>query len=172
MTKDFFKKKENLMYIIILAVFCMLFLKEVFTPLENNKKEVKEESKVEDLVKKREEEKKDLLEQKLARIISNIQGVEEAEVLVTYAGSEKIIPVYETKEEVKEKEKITEKNIAYEEDINGSKKVIVESNVAKEAQGVIVCIKGNVDPNLKTEIKNAVAMVTNIPSHKVRIFNK
>ena len=172
MTKDFFKKKENIIYLIILAVSCMLFLKQIFTPVEENKEEVKENVKEEALLKKKEEERKDLLEQKLAKIISNIQGVEEAEVLVTYTGSEKIIPVYETKEEVKEKEKVTEKNIAYEEDINGSKKVIVESNVAKEAQGVIVCIKGNIDNNLKNEIKNAVAMVTNIPSHQVKIFNK
>lgn len=172
MTKDFFKKKENLIYIIILAVFCMVFLKETFKPSEKNKEENNVEVKEEALIKKREEERKDLLEQKLSRIISNIQGIEEAEVLVTYEGSEKIIPVYETKEEIKEKEKITEKNIAYEEDINGSKKVIVESNTAKKAQGVIVCIKGNIDINLKNEIKNAVAMVTDIPSHKVKIFNK
>lgn len=173
MMKDFFNKKENIIYVIILALLLLISSKQIFKE-ETTKKDIPKEETA--LLENKEEERKDLLEQKLASIISSIQGIEEAEVLVTYKGSEKIVPVYETKEENKEeentKQKTTEKNIAYEEDENGRKKIIVNQSMEKEVEGVIVCVKGNVEEGLKNEIIKAVATVTNIATNKVKIFNK
>ncbi len=176
MMKEFLKKKENVIYIIILAVVLLISVGQIFSDdsiKKESEKNIKQETA---FLEEKEEQRKDLLEQKLAKIISNIQGIEEADVLVTYKGSEKIVPAYETKEENKIEENVTqnvkEKNIAYEEDEKGRKKVIVESSLEKEVEGVIVCAKGNIDAGLKSEIIKAVATVTNVATNKVKIFNK
>lgn len=113
------------------------------------------------------------LEEKLANIISKIDGIESVDVMVTYSNTEKIIPVYDTKEDVNTTtdgtKKTTEKTVAYESE-GSSKFAIVESKTAAIATGAIVVAKGNVTESVKNEIKAAVSMVTDVPLHKVQLF--
>ena len=117
------------------------------------------------------------LESKLANIISKIEGVENADVMISYSRAEKIIPVYDVKENVdsvkenvKESTKTTtEKTVAYESK-NGSKVAIVESKETATALGAIVVVNGNITKNTESDIKQAVSYTANIPIHKIQIF--
>ena len=117
------------------------------------------------------------LESKLANIISKIEGVDNADVMISYSRAEKIVPVYDikenidsVKENVKESTKtITEKTVAYESK-DGSKVAIVESKETATALGAIVVVSGNITKNTESDIKQAVSYTVNIPIHKIQIF--
>ncbi|MBR6689330.1 MAG: hypothetical protein IKL68_04875 [Clostridia bacterium] len=117
------------------------------------------------------------LENKLATIISKINGVKAADVMISYSTTEKVIPVYDikenidsTKENIKESTKTTtEKTVAYESK-DGSKVAIVESKETATATGAIVVVSGFITNVTKNDIRNAVSYATNIPIHKIQIF--
>lgn len=166
--KDMFskdKKTSNLILIVILLVIVLVFMNYIFNSDTENTKAVDVLSKSVNTV--------DTIETKLANIISKIEGVESASVLVSYSSTEKIIPVYDTKENtdsVKEDNKIStkttiEKNVAYE----GSS-ALLESKQNATATGAIVVVKGSLEANTITEIKEAVSYTTGVPLHKIQIF--
>ena len=117
------------------------------------------------------------LEKKLSNIISKIDGVESADVMISYSTTERIIPVYDVKEDtntvkenVKESTKITtEKTVAYESK-DGSKIAIVESKETAAAVGAIVVVSGNVTEGISEDIKEAISFATSVPIHKIQIF--
>ena len=117
------------------------------------------------------------IEEKLANIIKAIDGVREAEVLVTYSTSEKVLPVYDLKEDIdvekyneKETSKTTtEKNVAYETK-NGEKVAIIESKETALAAGAVVVVSGKIDTNTRNYIKDAVSVATGVPLHKIQVF--
>ena len=117
------------------------------------------------------------LEKKLSNIISKIDGVESADVMISYSTTERIIPVYDVKEDtntvkenVKESTKITtEKTVAYESK-DGSKIAIVESKETAAAVGAIVVVSGNVTEGVSEDIKEAISFATSVPIHKIQIF--
>lgn len=119
----------------------------------------------------------DDLEVKLANIITKINGVETADVMISYSRLEKVIPVYDVKEDVdsvkdssKESTKTTtEKTVAYETK-DGSKVAIVESKETAAALGAIAVVSGDITEEIKSDIKLAVAYTTNIPIHRIQIF--
>ncbi len=117
------------------------------------------------------------LEKKLSNIISKIDGVESAEVMISYSTTERIIPVYDVKEDintvkenVKESTKTTtEKTVAYESK-DGSKIAIVESKETAAAVGAIVVVSGEVTDSVSEDIKEAISFATSVPIHKIQIF--
>ncbi len=117
------------------------------------------------------------LEKKLSNIISKIEGVESADVMISYSTTERIIPVYDVKEDtntvkenVKESTKITtEKTVAYESK-DGSKIAIVESKETAAAVGAIVVVSGTVTESVSEDIKEAISFATSVPIHKIQIF--
>ncbi len=117
------------------------------------------------------------LEKKLSNIISKIEGVESADVMISYSTTERIIPVYDVKEDintvkenVKESTKTTtEKTVAYESK-DGSKIAIVESKETAAAVGAIVVVSGNITEGVSEDIKEAISFATSVPIHKIQIF--
>ncbi|MBR6641929.1 MAG: hypothetical protein IKL08_07040 [Clostridia bacterium] len=117
------------------------------------------------------------LEKKLSNIISKIEGVESAEVMISYSTTERIIPVYDVKEDintvkenVKESTKTTtEKTVAYESK-DGSKIAIVQSKETAAAVGAIVVVSGEVSDDVSEDIKEAISFATSVPIHKIQIF--
>ena len=164
------KKTSNLILIVILLVIVLIFANYIFNSEENNNSTTSVLS--ENVI-----DTPDSVETRLANIISKIAGVETANVMISYSSTEKIIPVYDTKENIDtttqedktSSKKTVEKTVAYEGE-GSSKNALLVSKETAEATGAIVVVHGTISDNVKLEIKEAVAMVTNVPLHKVQIF--
>jgi len=162
------KRTSNLVLVLILLVALLLASNYIFD--SSNQKELGTKETISYNIS---ENTKQDLEEKLANIISKIDGIDTVSVMVTYSTTEKIIPVYDTKEDVNTTtdgtKKTTEKTVAYESE-GSSKIAIVESKESAIATGAIVVAKGSVTEGTKSEIKAAVSMVTDVPLYKIQIF--
>ena len=164
------KKTSNLILITILLVIVLIFTNYIFNSDEGNVKSITTSSDNKEI-------KNESVEVRLANIISKINGVETANVMISYSSTEKIIPVYDTKENIDtttednrtSSKKSVEKTVAYEGE-GSNKNALLESKETAEATGAIVVVNGSVDDNVKLEIKESVSMVTNVPLHKVQVF--
>ena len=174
-------KTQNLIFLAILLVFALICIntissdKSSVTTLSNNK-ETEENS------NKLPTSHYNYIEDNLKNILGQISGVSDVSVMITYSSEEKMIPVYDIKEEVAveensdgnetntSKKTTTEKTVAYEE-TNGGKVAIVESKTSPEIIGAIITAKG-IDSSNITKIKAAVSNSLDIPVHKVEIFSK
>lgn len=120
----------------------------------------------------------DNLEKRLENILSNISGVGEARVLLTYSETSSVNPVYNENYD----ESITE-----EEDTSGGKRtvsttsnkkevvssnneIITKSVTSPQIQGAIVIAKGAGNSNVKTNIIQAVQAATGLSAHKIQVF--
>ena len=164
------KKTSNLILIVILLVIVLIFANYIFS----NEDEVENSTSV---LSENVTDNTTNMETRLASIISKIDGVETAHVMISYSSTEKIIPVYDTKENVDttteedktSSKKTVEKTVAYEGE-GSNKNALLESKETAEATGAIVVVSGSVTESIKLEIKEAVSMVANVPLHKVQIF--
>lgn len=118
-------------------------------------------------------------EEKLEKILSEISGVSEVSVMINYSTTDKIIPVYDIKENIDEEKSdgrtsitsVTEKSVAYKDGTSG-KTPIVESTELATAVGAIIVAKGATLDDNTSKIKEAVACVTGIPLYKISVFEK
>ena len=111
------------------------------------------------------------LENKLSVILSQIQGISDVSIVLSYSQEEKQNVVYNTKEEQSGDKSTTEKVVAYNEK-SGSKSAIVESVECPKVEGAIVVAKGASSVELRSKIASAVSTVVNIPVYKVQVFEK
>lgn len=164
------KKTSNLILIVALLVIVLIATNYIFNEPENI-----QESK--NVLSENISTSSQDTESKLSNIISKIEGVESASVMISFSSTEKIIPVYDTKENIdtttqEEKtssKKTIEKTVAYQGEGN-SKVALLESKETAEATGAIIVVSGSITDKVRLEIKEAVSMVTNVPLHKVQIF--
>lgn len=165
------KKTSNLILIMVLLVIVLIAMNYIFNETDEKTKE--STLTLSESVTASTED----IEGKLSNIISKIDGVESASVMISFSSTEKIIPVYDTKENIDttteqdktSSKKTVEKTVAYEGN-GSSKSALLESKETAEATGAIVVVNGSVTESIKLEIKEAVSMVTNVPLHKVQIF--
>lgn len=131
------------------------------------------------------DEEKSELENKLASILSKIEGVGKADVMITYISGKEIVPAYETKKNENDtqekdsnggsrsiKENSIESSIAYQEEQGGGKKPILIKDLQPVVKGVVVAADGATDPDVKERISKAVQVLMDIPIHKVQVFER
>lgn len=178
--KDKKTKTQNLTFLVILLVFSLICINTMSSPkiVETISDNKKKEENSNNLQTSRYND----IENNLKNILSEINGVSDVSVMITYSTEEKMIPVYDIKEEVAveensdgdetntSKKTTTEKTVAYEE-TNGGKTPIVESKTRPEIIGAIITAKG-IDLSNEIKIKEAVSNSLNIPIYKVEIFSK
>ena len=111
------------------------------------------------------------LEQKLTNILSQISGISDVSVVITYSQDTKQNPIYNTKEEETQGKTTTEKNVAYNESGN-SKTAIIESVEMPKIEGAIIVAKGANSVDIKSKIATAVANLTQVPVYKIQVFEK
>ena len=164
--KDFLSKDKKTSNLILIAILLVILLISTNYIFNNDKKEEK-------VIDKVSENTKSNIEDKLSNIISKIDGINSASVLITYSSSEKKIPVYDTKENIDSvtessktsSKKTVEKTVAYE-----GNSALIESKEEAKACGAIVVISGNITEVKKGEIKDAVSYTTGVPIHKIQVF--
>jgi len=165
------KKTSNLILIAVLLVIVLVFTNYIFNETNENSKATAI-TLSENITTSSED-----VETKLANIISKIDGVESASVMISFSSTEKLIPVYDTKENIDtttqddktSSKKTVEKTVAYEGE-GSSKSALLESKETAQATGAIVVVNGTITESVKLEIKEAVSMVTDVPLYKVQIF--
>lgn len=122
------------------------------------------------------------IETRLENILSNIKGVGNVKVLITYSQESTVIPMYDedTSTSITEEqdsgggsrtvnESTSKKDIIYEEN-NGVKTPITQSIINPKIEGAIVTAKGANDANVKTNIIEAVEAVTGLATYKIQVF--
>lgn len=170
--KGFFanRKSENLIVLALLFVILLIAVNYIFN---NDNNEETSKNVISDNVSNKSTDEGNL-ESKIEEILNAINGVDNAKVVISYASTEKINPIYDTKEDSEQgnegtSKTTTEKTVAYEE-VNGEKVAIVESKDIAKAEGAIVVFTGSSDSSLILDIKTAVSAVTGISVYKIQVF--
>mgnify|MGYP004521614069 CR=1 FL=1 len=174
-TKNKEKRTENIILLIVLLVIILVASNFIFSDTKNEKSSNSTSSNSninnsEDAGGTQEIIKSDL-ESKLSNILSEISGISEVSVVVTYSQDTKNNPIYNTKEAEKSGEKTVEKSVAYNE--NGSSKTaIIETVEMPKVEGAIIVAKGASTVEIRSKIASAVSTLTNLPVYKVQVFEK
>ena len=195
--KEMFNKKtegnnkkniENLVFFLVLLIITIIAINTIWSgdkkKEKENKDNIEKTNKVlADIDNSNIIEKDEYtLEEKLENILSNISGVGQVKVMVTYSQSSEIVPIYNESQTTSNTEEedtnggkrtITENNSNREVvmiDENGSKTLITSKTLNPKIEGAIVIAQGAKNINIKSDIVNAVSSVTGLPEYKVQVF--
>ncbi len=168
--KDKKKRTENIVFMIILLVILLVAINYIFTDKSDKKSNIDTSS--ENINSNKENTNiSDATEKKLEIILSQISGISDVSVVLTYSNDAKQNIVYNTKEETTQDEKSVEKTVAYNEE-NGKKSAIVESVELPKVEGAIVVARGADSVDIRSKVANAIANVLDVPVYKVQVFEK
>ena len=165
-TKDKEKRTQNLVLLVILLVILLISINLIFDKNSNNESNITKKAESDESVSSVSNniDQTDL-EKKLENILSQISGISDVSVVLTYSQDTKQNVVYNTKEEIKDG------SVAYNE-TSGSKTAIVESVELPKIEGAIVVAKGANSVEIRSKIASAISSVTNIAAYKVQVFEK
>ena len=176
--KDNKKKVENLVVLAILLIITIIAINYIW---KDDKKSEPVSNKVladTNIIKEETNYSNNELEVKLKNILSNISGVGDVEVLITYAQTSSVNPIYNQD---------MQQSVTEEEDTNGGKRTISSTNNKKEVvysnnniitqsvsspeiQGAVIIAKGASQPNVKANIIQAVEAATGLSTYKIQVF--
>ena len=179
--KDSKKTIENLVVLAILCIITIIAINYIWKgDKKNQKSQVISNNKVAstNTIDQDNNYNSNELEQKLKKILSNISGVGDVDVLITYSQTSTVNPIYNED---------TGESITEEEDTNGGKRTISSSNNKREVvvsnneiitqsitspqiQGAVIIAKGAGDINVKTNIIQAVEAATGLSTYKIQVF--
>lgn len=173
------KKTENLVFFLIILIVTVIVINVIWK--DDKKEEDKTNSnskKLADVTEKNYTE--DTLETRLENILSNIVGVGNVDVLITYNETEEIIPVYNKngkKSTTNETDssggtRVVEDNESSEEVVLENNKIITQKTVSPKIEGAIITATGASNSNVKAYIIQAVEAATGLPTHKIQVFEK
>ena len=183
------RKNENLIALLVLCVIVVISINYIWNDGKNakssekaQKSDYEKENNVM-LVSNNDTDDCSNLEKKLENILSKIAGVGETKVMITYAQSSSIEPVYD--ENSKESNTVendksggtrsisetdNQKQVVYKQNSDGSKEPITKSTSSPKIEGAIIAAKGASNEEIKAKIIDAVKAATGIPAHKIQVF--
>ena len=122
------------------------------------------------------------LEERLEKILSNIEGVGEVNVLITYSQSSEVVAMYnETSKTSTTKESDAEggernieesdvtKEVIYQEE-NGESVPVTQTVIQPKIEGVLITAVGANNAIVKSNIIQAIEAVTGVATHKIQVF--
>lgn len=178
------KKIESLVFLLIILIVTIIAINYIWNDNDKSKKVAVNESKQLNTNNIESTSQEDNLDTKLENILSKINGVGKAEVLLTYAESTEIVPVYNKKEKTsntdesdsgggtrKIEEKDSSEEVVYTESSNKSQ-IATQKTVSPKIEGAIIIAEGAGDSNVKTNIIQAVEAATGLATHKIQVFKK
>lgn len=179
------RKLENLVVFLIILVITCIAINHIWG--NDTKKQSQNVVDSEKVLAKQEEvkmesENKNDMEEELENILSNINGVGNVKVLLTYSQTSTIVPMYDedlVESNIEETDteggvrKTTEtnskKSIIYKES-SGEKEPITQSVITPKVEGAIITAQGANNIDVKTNIVQAVEAVTGLATHKIQVF--
>lgn len=178
--KDGKKSVENLILLAILLIIVIVAINYIWKDNGKNKKDNANSTKVladTNIIEENTSQNNDL-EQKLKKILSNISGVGEVEVLITYSQTSVVNPIYNEDygESVTEEEDTSggkrkvSSTTNKKEVVSSNNDVITQSVTSPQIQGAVVIAKGAGDANVKANIIQAVEAATGLSTYKIQVF--
>ena len=175
------KRIENLVSFLIILIITLIIINKVIDDSEKIDEDYTNQYGVELAEKEIDiQNKEENLEEKLEKILSEISGVGDVSVLLTYSETSSVIPVYninssssvvKEKDETGEISKVTENENEEKEVITDtSSKIVVEKKILPIVLGAIVTAEGGGNTQIKSNIISAVEAVTGLASHKIQVF--
>lgn len=174
------KKTENLVFLLIILIVTVIAINVIW-------KDEKSDTDITNISNKKlayvEEEnlsQNNSLEEKLEHILSNINGVGNVDVLITYNETEEIVPVYnktDKKSVTNETDssggvRVTEETDAQQEVVYQNDEIIVQKTISPKIEGAIITATGANNATVKADIISAVEAVTGLATHKIQVFEK
>ena len=178
------KKIENLIFILVILIITIIAINYIWNDKDKQKQSLASKKKTDNIENTIKEDTNDNLEIKLENILSKINGVGKAEVMLTYSESTQVIPVYNKKEKTSNtnesdsgggKRKVEEVDSSEEvvyTDSTGKSEIVTQKTVSPKVEGAIIICDGADNPNIKTNIIQAVEAATGIATHKIQVFKK
>ena len=179
------KKIENIVFLIIILVVTLIIINTIWRDDGGNKEtnqNTNTSSKEILADENQNNETKTELEGKLEKILGTIKNVGKVNVLINYAESSSLVPLYNESTTTSSTEEgdssggtrnvtetETKKDIVFSES-SGSKEPITQKKIMPTIQGAIITAEGAKDVNVKTDIINAVCAVTGLSIDKVQVF--
>ncbi len=183
------KRVQNLVFLLVLLIITLIIINSILKDDENKNTSVINSSVSKNMSSENRGDN-DLVnveklsysntqfEEKLEEILSEIKGIEDAKVLITYSETEEIIPIYnennsisETEEGVGENKKIVKEEMVTKDIIlDDSSNILIQKKKSPKVEGAIIVVKGDFDVNVKTNIVSAVEAITGLASHKIQVF--
>ena len=178
--KDGKKSIENLILLAILLIIVIVAINYIWKDNGKAKKDNVNSTKVladTNIIEENTSQNNDL-EQKLKKILSNISGVGEVEVLITYSQTSVVNPIYNEDygESVTEEEDTSggkrkvRSTTNKKEVVSSNNDVITQSVTSPQIQGAVVIAKGAGDANVKANIIQAVEAATGLSTYKIQVF--
>lgn len=173
------KKIENLTFFLIILVITVVAINFIWKDdeIDNKNSDTSRKLAITTENAKCEEEN---LETRLEDILSNINGVGNVKVLITYSETEEIIPVYnktDKKSTINEVDssggtRVTQEVDSSEEVVYENEKIITQKTISPKIEGAIITATGANNSQVKTNIIQAVEAVTGLATHKIQVFEK
>lgn len=173
-------KIENLVFFLIILVITIVAINFIWK--DNNKDDTNTNDNSKKLASVSQEQtyQEDSLETKLENILSNISGVGNVKVLLTYNETEELIPVYnESDKKSTTNEVDSEGGTRVIEEVDNSKEVvyqkdaiITQKKISPKIEGAIITATGANNATVKTIIIQAVEAATGLATHKIQVFEK
>ena len=187
------KRIENLIFLLVILIITLIIINNILDG--ENKKDggIKSNSKSNKIIESNSEEILEVdeynyslnynnpeFEKRLEIVLNKIKGVSNATVLITYAQTEEIVPIYNennSTSEIEEGEgnnkKITkEEEISKDIILDNSSNVLIQKKLSPKVEGAIIIANGVDDVNVKKDILSAVEVVTGLATHKIQVFEK
>lgn len=126
----------------------------------------------------------DVFENKLNKILSNIEGAGNVSVMISYKTGVENIPLLNTKDNSTITEETSgtsvkkvqqgqlETNIIFNQENNGSKEPYISKTLMPQVEGVIVTCDGGGNSKVKSDVIKAVQAVTGVLEDKIQVFQK
>lgn len=127
----------------------------------------------------------DNMEIKLKSILSQMQGVGEVDVMITFSTTRENVPAYDIKKiqsSTEEKDsgggtrsvnqEEYDSTPAYEDSSAGGKTPVILKELKPEVKGVLVVAEGADSVEVRERVINAVKVVLDIPVHKVQVVQR
>jgi len=126
----------------------------------------------------------DIFENKLAKILSEIQGAGSVKVMISYKTGIETVPLIDTKdsntvteESDTDSARRTEQNsvetsIIFNQEKSGNRVPYISKAIMPVVEGVIVTCDGGGDEVVRANIIKAVTVITGVTANKVQVFPK
>lgn len=189
------KKIENLVFFLILLIIVVIAINLILNPqkdknsntvINSEKQFVSQNTNTVVLANEENvtnvQNQEYILKKDLEKILSNIQGAGQVQVMITYTESSETKAMFNEniKESTTEETDSTggvrtisqtdsSKEVVYAED-NGKKLLITEKVIMPKVEGAIILAEGADNASIKNNIILAVEAVTGLSTHKIQVF--
>lgn len=177
------KKIENIVVLVLVLIVTLVIINVIWKGDTNSKNDIKTENYTGSVLANNNQENSETeLEGKLENILGTIKNVGKVNVLLNYAESSSLVPLYNESTTTSSTEEgdstggtrnvtetETKKDVVFSE-YSGEKNPVTQKTQMPTIQGAIITAEGASDANVRTNIVNGVCAITGLSIDKIQVF--